>query len=97
MGGRVREGEMMFSLQNNDFMMLCTYIHIYIYTYIYTYVYVRIWIRTYIHTYTHVCTYKCVCTFVHSFLSVLLRLGDVPYNADIKLILKLSKARYECG
>ena len=39
------------------------------------------------------CMYACVYT-VSQF--DLLRLGDVPYNADTKLVLKL-KARYECG
>ena len=43
----------------------------------------------------YVCMY--VCMHVHSFLIVLLGLGDVPYNTDTKLILKLSKARYDCG
>ena len=42
----------------------------------------------------NVCMHVCMC--VHSFLSVLLRLGDVPYNADTKLVLKL-KVRYERG
>lgn len=52
------------------------------------------YIHTHVNTYT---VHTNVYARLYSFLIVLLRLGDVPYNADTKLILKLSKARYECG
>ena len=44
---------MIFSLQNNDFMMLYMYIHIYIC--------IRIWIRTYVYTYIHTSMYIQTC------------------------------------